>query len=416
LATPSEEYIKASKLIESFGSFFEKLAQISNNPNQNSQRLTQLKSVLYQNIYSSQDTLNNVLEELCGKQQEPLDKSRQLTKTNSMASINLLESSLRIEPQTPLVSQTPIKSDYASQDFTQMLLSRSEAKQAPAQDGVNQEIHDHSFHTEYLPITNFLSHLKAGSHQETSKLFSMTSNYLHARSFHDQQNSVFTALCFSFFEKVLREKAKDPQNLLPQTLTFKLNEEIQDIDFKETDLLAFLKALPQNITESEMVKKFYEYIPTNPKLHQSLLSIFKEILSKVFPEKQQNISGKHDQFDWFNEIDNNQELSSLQNLTQIFKCAIRFLILNKEKLIEKTFVYDRSQPSSLNSISSQPSITRKDVTIFFDKSTKTSFILYPLRKAYDEDFESPLHQKIKAKITGGVNSRPPLDVGSQKKH
>ena len=278
-STPSHDYVQACKLIDTFGCFFEKIANGSTNSSSHLNKLSKFKDFLYQNL-SVPDRLLAQVEPFCGK---PLETNKSVSPMISQFQVESPEKHRRAESYPATQPQTTSRSKSSMNSLTQTPSTKVQSKQVAGQEGSNDTFTDRtSFNTEFLPMTSFLTQVKAASHPDMNKILSMTSTYSSMRSFKDPIQSIFTALCFTFAERLLNEKVKDAQNPLSQSSIPRTNSGDLDIlDFKDSfEFLSFIRSCNQTMSESDLYKKFYDAILTNPKLFQSVASVFKQYSCK----------------------------------------------------------------------------------------------------------------------------------------
>jgi hypothetical protein len=132
----------------------------------------------------------------------------------------------------------------------------------------------------------------------------------------------------------------------------------------------------------------------------------------VVSGKPQDTIENEDSFEWMNDLDEIEDDSYFQGLTQVFKKNIKFMILTPSKLVEKAFYYENYGYSVLKG----DSALKSELTIFFDKNSKTSFILYPQDKPTEEELDASFNQRTKAKANTAANiyAKPPLNGESLK--
>ena len=262
---------------------------------------------------------------------------------------------------------------------------KSEARQA-----INQEVipEKKSLITEYLSVSSFLSRIKAASHNEISKLFTLSTNYNHARALPETQQPILTALCVSFFERALlvKKMASPNKDLFEKML--EVNE------FKGTSLYDIF----QKPEEANNTQRLYDIFLAEPRTYPLAINSFKKAFLKNFSEKNQRYGNKTDPFKLLDELETT-EIIALQPLSVMFKATVRFLILTNEKLIDKICPYIGTPVSEAG----QP--LRKQVTIFYNKTSNAAFVLYPVDKSFDE-LKKADEQKNKSKDI--LSTKPPM--------
>ena len=115
--------------------------------------------------------------------------------------------------------------------------------------------------------------------------------------------------------------------------------------------------------------------------------------------------------DWIQEIEPDLSSMYLAGLAYLSKSSLRFLVLTCDKIIEKTFYADRFDASltrfDASSSSSPPA--KKEITLFYDRPSRTAFILSPVRKPVEEALDAGQPYLLRAKTVSGLYQKPPLN-------
>jgi len=396
---PSEDYIKLTKTVESFGCFFERICVLSSTPNKNLKKLFEFKKAFYANI-NSPDSLTSAIEEL--NESKPKFSKTSYKNSPLLSKTSLSNNIQKSEQQQPeSLPRTSFKTKSVSSSQV------NEASQTATKASVHEWQPPVSLHSEYVPISNFLARIKAASHTEIAKLFSLSSNYLHARTFNERQNPVFVALCLCYFENMLKSKSKETQDLLFDNIDVKINSAMTLSEIKEDEFYNFLKESLQNPHDLDNLTKFYEHIMRNSSVYQSGINAFKTIFTQRFPRNPQDLTPS-ESLDWLNDLEN-LDIDTLQDVAKLFNTSMRFLVLTKSKLIDHTVSYEKNSASLSNSPRDLP-----ENTIFYDHINNNIYILYQTETQLEESPKDSLLEKTKLTKYSSNPSKPPLDNESLK--
>jgi len=377
----SEDFVRLSKAIESFGCFFEKISSASTTPNKNLKKLYEFKKAFYANL-SDPDQLVAALDQIHDRRPQA---SRNTSKTPTHASrTSLDEKSQKIDSNFFSVNQSS-GSKVRSSSQTQLPAGRKSVEHTQSTN--REEVTTKALGSEYVPISNFLARIKAASHSEIAKLFTLSSSYSFARTFSDHTQPIMIGLCFGFFENILTLKNKNSQTSLTDYLDLKLEVNRVLPEVRETELYDFLRQLLEDSNEFDKVQKFYEYMIKYPKLYDSALSTFKQLMTlKFFDNALEDNEQKENSFEWLNDIEE-VEGEHIQGLTELFDSSIRVFILTKNRMFEKVISDYRQAPNS------QSPRGQNEITIFFDKNTSSIYVLHPLERSEVQS------EKVQAKPT-----------------
>ena len=378
-SAPSEDFVRLSKAIESFGCFFEKISSASTTPNKNLKKLYEFKKAFYANL-SSPDQLIAALDQI-NERRPQVGKNSSRTPTHASRT-SLDEKSQKFESNFFSVNPSSVNK-VRSSSHTQLPASRKSVEHT--QSANREEISTKSLSSEYVPISNFLARIKAASHTEIAKLFTLSSSYSSARTFNDHSQPMVVGLCFGFFENILTLKNKNSQTSLTDYLDLKLEVNSHLPEVRETDLYEFLKQLLEDSNDFDKVQKFYDYMIKYPKLYESALSIFKQVMTSKFFDNTLEDTADHKEgsFEWLNDIDE-IEGDQLQALTDLFDSSLRIFILTRNKMLEKVVPQYNKEEGN-------------ECTIFYDKNTSSIYVLYPLERSEGFRDLPPAVEKIQTR-------------------
>jgi len=197
------------------------------------------------------------------------------------------------------------------------------------------------------------------------------------RSFNQPHESVFYSICFGFFERYVQNKRKEAKLSLSQMLKSKISNLDSDIQtlssYLDKQLVPLMKSSTEkNLGEEETIEKFYEEVKNNSSLYNSCILIFKKILVKILENKKLDTAYRKNTFRWMNEVSNSEQ-AFYESIAELFNAKLRIFILTFSKLVEKTFG-GPDAPQFATMVDTKP--TKQDLTIFLDKATNHTYILY----------------------------------------
>ena len=381
---PHRHFSKASKLVESFVSFCEKLAYCSEDPEKHLKDLVSFKRNAYFNIHS-QSKLRSAFKDL-------LPEETTTTVPSYLKSSDNL-SAYNPSPPKPFTANLyainfsqPKEKEKKLQIFPSDQESDTISSQGkPLQGFLNNA---NSTWTKPESIHDLLIQIKASIHLDYFGIKDLTQDFSDARSFSHPQESIYYALCFSFFEKFVKDKFNQPRMSIYENLLTKLGGLDNDIEtllnYLDKTLSQLIKtATTRTATEDEVRRRFYEEIATNFNLYNSCLVTFKKIITKVSENKGFDALHRRASFKWMNEF-NNTDHALFQGLADLLEIDLQFYILTQSKLTEKFY---KAKEGFSFAPSYKPNALSLD--ILFDKSSNFAFVLYKSKDAVDGLYPLP---------------------------
>jgi len=373
----TQDYNKASKLLESFSSFIEKVVYFSNNPDQNRQKLWDFKKDIVFNITSRatlEETYSDLLKDkviTTRSEAQTSSLSTQDASPKSAKAVNTKDPGKQFEKNDSLKSQTARgdRQNHLEEAETSPLMSNRGPNSKGG--GSNQSI------TKLETSDEFLVQIKAVIHIDCDKIMSLIPSYSSMRSFNQAQESVFYAMCFGFFERYIQNKISQPRLSLIQFLRSKLKNIDSDIEtlssYLDKQLAPLLKTFSaDDMKEDEVMQKFYENLNSNTSLYNSCILIFRRILLKILENKGLDAIYRKNTFRWMNDFSNSEQ-AFYEGIAELLDSNIKVFVLNFSKMVEKTFgaISGPQLPSFLDT---KPS--KRELTLFLDKSSNYTYILY----------------------------------------
>jgi len=233
-----------------------------------------------------------------------------------------------------------------------------------------------------LPISSFLSNLQiSDEHPSYNELLLLAQTYANARVFRGSEQTLFLALSFAFFEKLI---FKDYNLLLRMTLDYPAVESIfsnvneyPDSNPSYDQFLKRLKAFLRVENEVNDSVSFFESIASSTKDYQNSLLLFKDILFQVFASSEEYFAFisncmTHQSFKWISSPSFEDHQIFFNLITKILKTSIRLV----------TF-------TTLGSLQENIYISPNEsfVTIFYDQRSETSYILNKKEEQADQEIQ-----------------------------
>jgi len=369
----AQSFQKASKLLEGFSSFMEKLVYLSNESDQNRTKLWDLKKNIYFNMNSRakiEEACLGLLKEKSSFISQPGARESTTSSTHDVS---------------PRAAQTTHTSDISNQSDNKEVskapsIANENNKQRESLGGKGTQGSNTSMGPNWGKIDtneNFLVQIRAAVHLEGEKITEYMPAFGLVRSFNQPHESVFYAICFGFFERYVQNKKKEGKLSLSQMLKSKISNLDSDIQtlssYLDKQLVPLMKnSVEKNLGEEELTEKFYEEVKNNSSLYNSCILIFKKILVKILENKKLDTAYRKNTFRWMNEVSNSEQ-TFYESIAELFSAKLRIFVLTFSKLVEKTFG-GSDAPQFAPMVDTKP--TKQDLTIFLDKATNHTYILY----------------------------------------